>query len=95
MFKLEINRHWELKKARACARLLSDRFQIPVLEHRHANASSNTAATYAMATAMVAVRMAGTERVICGSITPSTTKETPTSSRQDIWAKLQYGNVPS
>jgi hypothetical protein len=34
-------------------------------------------------------------RAICGSKTPSTTKETPTSSRQDIWAKLRYGNVPS
>jgi hypothetical protein len=34
-------------------------------------------------------------RAICGFKTPSTTKETPTSSRQDIWAKLRYGNVPS
>jgi hypothetical protein len=34
-------------------------------------------------------------RAICGSKTPNTTKETPTSSRQDIWAKLRYGNVPS
>jgi hypothetical protein len=25
----------------------------------------------------------------------STIKETPTTSRQDIWAKLRYGNVPS
>jgi hypothetical protein len=34
-------------------------------------------------------------RAICGSKTPSTTKETPTFSRQDIRAKLRYGNVPS
>jgi hypothetical protein len=27
--------------------------------------------------------------------TPSTIKETLTSSRHDIWAKLRYGNVPS
>jgi hypothetical protein len=25
---------------------------------------------------------------------PSTTKETPTSSRQDIWAELRYGTAP-
>jgi hypothetical protein len=34
-------------------------------------------------------------RAICGSKTPGATKETPTSSRQDIWAALQNGNVPS
>jgi hypothetical protein len=34
-------------------------------------------------------------RAICGSKMPIATKETPTSSRQDIWAKLRYGNVPS
>jgi hypothetical protein len=34
-------------------------------------------------------------RAICGSKAPSTTKETPTSSRQDIWAALRCGNVPS
>jgi hypothetical protein len=34
-------------------------------------------------------------RAICGSKTPSTTKEKPTSSRQDIWAQLRNGNVPS
>jgi hypothetical protein len=34
-------------------------------------------------------------RSICGSKTPSTTKETPTSSSQDIWASLRYGDVPS
>jgi hypothetical protein len=34
-------------------------------------------------------------RAICGSKPPSTTKETPTSSRQDIWAKLRNGTVPS
>jgi hypothetical protein len=32
---------------------------------------------------------------ICGSKTPSTAEETPTSSRQDIWAQLRNGNVPS
>jgi hypothetical protein len=26
---------------------------------------------------------------------PSATKETPTSSRQDIWAKFRYGTAPS
>jgi hypothetical protein len=34
-------------------------------------------------------------RAVRGSKTPSATKETPISSRQDIWAKLRYGNVPS
>jgi hypothetical protein len=34
-------------------------------------------------------------QAICVSKTPSTTKETPTSSRQDIWAKLRYRNIPS
>jgi hypothetical protein len=34
-------------------------------------------------------------RAICGSKTLSATKETPSSSRQDIWAKLQYSTVPS
>jgi hypothetical protein len=34
-------------------------------------------------------------RAVCGSEKPSATKETPTSSRQDIWAELRYGNVPS
>jgi hypothetical protein len=34
-------------------------------------------------------------RAICGSKTPRTTKETPTSSRQDNWAELRYGNLPS
>jgi hypothetical protein len=34
-------------------------------------------------------------RAICSSKTPSTTIETPISSRQDIWAKIRYGNVPS
>jgi hypothetical protein len=32
---------------------------------------------------------------VCGSKMPSASKETPTSSRQDIWAELPYGNVPS
>jgi hypothetical protein len=34
-------------------------------------------------------------RAVCGSKMPSATKETPKSSRQDIWTKLRYGNVPS
>jgi hypothetical protein len=34
-------------------------------------------------------------RAICGSKTPNTTKETPISFRQDIWAKPRYGNVSS
>jgi hypothetical protein len=34
-------------------------------------------------------------RALEGSKTPSTTKETPTSSRQDIWAELRYGIIPS
>jgi hypothetical protein len=34
-------------------------------------------------------------RAVCGSKIPSATKETPTSSRQDIWAELRYGTVPS
>jgi hypothetical protein len=34
-------------------------------------------------------------RTVCGSVGPSATKETPTSSRQDIWAELRYGTVPS
>jgi hypothetical protein len=33
--------------------------------------------------------------LICGSKMPSATKETPTSSRRDIWAKLRYGTVTS
>jgi hypothetical protein len=33
-------------------------------------------------------------RAICSSKMPSATKETPTSSRQDIFAELRYGNVP-
>jgi hypothetical protein len=33
-------------------------------------------------------------RAICGSKMPSTTEETPTSPRQDIWAQLRNGNVP-
>jgi hypothetical protein len=33
-------------------------------------------------------------RAIRGSKTPSTTKETLASSRQDIWAKLRHGTVP-
>jgi hypothetical protein len=34
-------------------------------------------------------------RVICGSKMPSATKETPTSSRQDIWVELRYVTKPS
>jgi hypothetical protein len=34
-------------------------------------------------------------RAVYGSKTPSTTKGTPTSIRQNIWAQLRYGNVPS
>jgi hypothetical protein len=34
-------------------------------------------------------------RAICGSKTPSTSQELPTSPRQDIWAKPRYENVPS
>jgi hypothetical protein len=34
-------------------------------------------------------------RAVCGSKMPSATKETPTFSRQDLWAELRYGNVPS
>jgi hypothetical protein len=34
-------------------------------------------------------------RAICGSKTPSTSKETSTSSRSDIRVKLRYGIVPS
>jgi hypothetical protein len=34
-------------------------------------------------------------RAVCGSKMPSATKETPTSSQEDIWAELRYGNVPS
>jgi hypothetical protein len=33
-------------------------------------------------------------RAICGSKMSSATKETPTSPRHDIWAKLRYGTVP-
>jgi hypothetical protein len=33
-------------------------------------------------------------RAICGFETLSATKDTPTSFRQDIWAKLRYGDVP-
>jgi hypothetical protein len=32
---------------------------------------------------------------ICGSKTPSATKETPTFYRHDTWAELRYGTVPS
>jgi hypothetical protein len=32
---------------------------------------------------------------ICGSKMPSATKETPLSSRQDIWTEHRYGTVPS
>jgi hypothetical protein len=34
-------------------------------------------------------------RAVCGSKIPSATKETPTSSRKDIWAELRYGTVLS
>jgi hypothetical protein len=34
-------------------------------------------------------------RVICGFEIPIVTKETPTSSRQDIWAELRYGTEAS
>jgi hypothetical protein len=34
-------------------------------------------------------------RDVYGSKEPSATKETPTSSRQGIWAELSYGTVPS
>jgi hypothetical protein len=34
-------------------------------------------------------------RAICGSKTPSTLKETPTSSRPYTWAELRYSTVPS
>jgi hypothetical protein len=34
-------------------------------------------------------------RAVCGPEMPSATKETPTSSRQEIWAQLRNGNVPS
>jgi hypothetical protein len=34
-------------------------------------------------------------RAVCGSKMPSAKKETPTSLRQDIWAELRYGTVPS
>jgi hypothetical protein len=34
-------------------------------------------------------------RTICGSKISSATKETPTSSRQDIRAELRYGTIPS
>jgi hypothetical protein len=34
-------------------------------------------------------------RAVCGSKIPSATKETPTSSRQDIRAVLRYGTIPS
>jgi hypothetical protein len=33
-------------------------------------------------------------RAICGSKMPSATKETPASSRHDIWAELRYGTIP-
>jgi hypothetical protein len=33
-------------------------------------------------------------RAICSSKMPSATKETPTSSRQDIRAELRYGTIP-
>jgi hypothetical protein len=32
--------------------------------------------------------------LFCGSKMPSATKETPTFSRQYIWAELRYGEVP-
>jgi hypothetical protein len=34
-------------------------------------------------------------RAVCGSKMPIATKETPTSSRQDIWAELRYETAPS
>jgi hypothetical protein len=34
-------------------------------------------------------------RATCSSKMPSATEETPTSSRQDIWAELRYGTIPS
>jgi hypothetical protein len=34
-------------------------------------------------------------RADCGFKMPSATKETPTYSRQDIWAELRYGTVTS
>jgi hypothetical protein len=34
-------------------------------------------------------------RAICGSKMPSATKETPTSSRQNIWAELRYDTISS
>jgi hypothetical protein len=34
-------------------------------------------------------------RAVWSSIIPNATKEAPTSSRQDIWAELRYGTVPS
>jgi hypothetical protein len=70
MFKLEINRPWGLTAARAWARLLLDRILSSsnwdsttkrVLEHRHANNSSTTAAMYAPATAMDTAPMAGAQ----------------------------------
>jgi hypothetical protein len=33
-------------------------------------------------------------RAVCGSKTPSATKETPTSSQQDIWAELDTAMYP-
>jgi hypothetical protein len=34
-------------------------------------------------------------RAVCGSKMLSATNETPASSRQDIWAELRYGTLPS
>jgi hypothetical protein len=34
-------------------------------------------------------------RAICSFKMPSATKETPIFSRQDNWAELRYGTVPS
>jgi hypothetical protein len=37
----------------------------------------------------------GQGHAACGSKMPSATEETPTSTRQDIWAEPRYGTVPS
>jgi hypothetical protein len=55
--------------------------------------------SYDLPTEFVKWRMMAAQRnqwlAVCGSKMPNATKETPTFSRQDIWAELRYGTVPS